>query len=340
MFDFILVQPGDAEMVLRAQLREDNEELREWFGLDGAGLIKLVEDTMAVLQGKAAADAKIEASAVRDYLVQKIRWSSDKRIPSVEICGNLMHIVAMFAKVPLATQISQLCKVKFGRDSLFDEHSKLYIILQKCPAQHDFSFALQGIWCDMLRKNTSNPYSSGELRSKTGPIAVWVFLKKLFAYWKNKYRFIPSETCPEEQIKKAWSVMESPLEYLQQSDSVYLSSTSTWPQALCAIYDQARHFMQGSKIDDLKEYLATPDATPAGMMELAVFSDEMDVINKAFNTYMGLDQALAVVAEWMNQLSNAYSLKTYSLVFGRCVQSVLSCLWAVCAIRPPPQIEG
>ena len=98
--------------------------------------------------------------------------------------------------------------------------------------------------------------------------------------------------------------------------------------------------MQGLKTDELKSYLSTPDASPAGMMELAVFSDEFDVINKAFSLYMGLEQALAVVAEWMNQLSNAYSLKTYLLVFGRCVQSVLSCLWAVCAIRPPPQIEG
>ena len=152
MFDFILVPPGDAEMVLRAQLREDNEELREWFGLDGAGLIKLVEDTVSVLQERAAADAKIEASAVRDYLVEKINWSSEKRIPSVETCNNLMQIVAMFAKVPLAGQISQLSKVMFGRDSLFGEHSKLYITLQKCPGHHEFSYVLHGTWCDMVRQ--------------------------------------------------------------------------------------------------------------------------------------------------------------------------------------------
>ena len=122
LFDFQYFENPDAMFVEATSLLERSESMREFFGLDQSRMVLLVMQTKKMLQKKGQAATP---AAISQFLKESIQWSSGRRCPSEETVKQLTQIGAMIQKSERARLAMAVAESQWGRDTIFDETSKV-----------------------------------------------------------------------------------------------------------------------------------------------------------------------------------------------------------------------
>lgn len=122
LFDFQYFESSDASFLEAGCLLESSEMMREYFGLDQSRLIVLVAETKKVWQKRGEPTT---AASIAAFLKTSVRWSNAKRCPSEQTVGHLLQISQLFSKAPRARHAVAVAESLWGRDTVFDETSKV-----------------------------------------------------------------------------------------------------------------------------------------------------------------------------------------------------------------------
>ena len=139
----------------------------------------IVARVKALLQNEGL---KADAEAIAQRLRAQIKWSDSKRIPSRETVEHHLQISAYVTKSEQASLALQIARLKYGRQTIFDEHTKLLLCVQRSGSLAEFGFLIEGLLALMVRSQNMDRPSLSELKSKTGPISTLQFLRKYFRY--------------------------------------------------------------------------------------------------------------------------------------------------------------
>lgn len=185
---------------------------------------------------------------------------------------QLLTIGGMIRKSATAKDIFQLAELEFGRDHFFEQYSKLLVVAQRASGGvPEFDMMVAGIFSHMIRKREADPFSKTELTHKSGPIAFWLFARRMNKYLMSHYCSCPGSSQPA-QIK-AFQIMESPLEWLRACPPSDNSADQTWMSALRPVVraslDFSMRLMGRSFNQILKGCLASPPPGPSGLLPSA-----------------------------------------------------------------------
>ena len=122
LFDFQYFENAEAMFVEATSLLEKSEAMRDFFGLDQGRMVLLVGETKKILQRKGQPSTP---SAIVAFLKANIQWSNVRRCPSEETVKQLLQIGGMIQKSPRAQVAMAIAESKWGRDTIFDETSKV-----------------------------------------------------------------------------------------------------------------------------------------------------------------------------------------------------------------------
>ena len=171
--DFKVVSNRDEVSILAFNAVEENEESRENDGFTGT--------RRALLVGYAVKRVIIEKKGqkwtypdVHDWLKANIKFHDDKAIPSAHTCKELYSLVNDFIKNRRAFAAYQEAETAYGRQTMFDEYSKLTIMNQKSRSPEDLAFIAEYLVAEMKANTPSsrvpdNP-SQSKLKEYGGPI--------------------------------------------------------------------------------------------------------------------------------------------------------------------------
>ena len=152
--------------------------------------------------------------AIAKYLETHIKWADTKRMPSATTVGQILTIGAALAKSSRARTVLQLAETTFGRSTIFDEYSKLLLLVQRCPTTTDFEFVMEGLYTGMVRSNNGDKVSKADLQAKFGDIAVWLFLRRYFLHLTERFQTSGGSEVQESLVSRARVIFTSPLAWI------------------------------------------------------------------------------------------------------------------------------
>ena len=173
-FDFQYFDDEEGAFLAECGQMAAHETNREFMGMSGRNLVKVVMRTRELLREKTPAKTWPEPEDVSKYLTEKVPWGALKP-PSTRVVGDVTRIGTALREAPRAAVLCERAQVKFGRNTIFDDWSKMQIIDRKTHGPEQLSYVMEGLYSTMLRENQSDPASQAELKSKTGPIQVWLW---------------------------------------------------------------------------------------------------------------------------------------------------------------------
>ncbi len=289
-YDFQLLESDEAAMVANANMAESFEGNQDLFGMTGQKLVRLVDQVRELLKGK---NEKSELPAkIATYLKEKVKWSSALRQPSAETVGQLLNISSMMKKSKIVTQTSGLAALKWGRDTFYDQYSKLLILTQKSTSGPEFDFLLGAMALECFWAKEGDPFGKQELMNRGGPLGYWMYVRRLARHFLAQCHFTSASEQEQQLIERAQALMESPFEYSQILESNEdLSWVSALPKPLALIFGIQRQVMSKDFQKQIKGLLGNPPTGGANVQHFLQFEtvkSKVAEIEKAYAVYKGL----------------------------------------------------
>ena len=129
--------------------------------------------------------------AIANYLSSSLRFHDEKQKPSVNTVRDLMQLVKFVLKNARVMDCIQGAEMLWGRDTLFDDYTKLTALVKKSRSSDDLAFMVELVFVRMkLSVNISggqtpeNPTRSS-LQSKAGEIAQAQATRDAFTWLKK-----------------------------------------------------------------------------------------------------------------------------------------------------------
>ena len=213
--------------------------------------------------------------------------SKEKRQPSADTCNQLLSIANVIEKVPEANHIIELAETKFSRESLFDQYSKLLIVVQKTNSSQEFLFVLKGLYSQMLQQKTGEVCAKSDLSHRAGPIMTWLFCKRLSGHFRRKYQFRGETPELAKLVERAWEMIESPLLCLDESES--MAWQSALPLPMQKMVELTRRVFSGRHNPSLKGMLQNcpNQLQPGDFLSSPQVKKENDELETSYKHYIG-----------------------------------------------------
>ncbi len=174
VFDFKSFSSEEEIMKDTFQFIEDTEELREHSGFSGFRKLLLVQWAFDLLKKKGGKTPLHQEIA--QFLKSQLRWHDEKQAPSEVVVRDLLLLTRTILKSDRAMRAIQEAEVLWGRNTLFDEYSKLTAIVNKSRGAEDLAFIVESLVSTMKQTTPpgSNPdvVSRATLSGRHGDIAV------------------------------------------------------------------------------------------------------------------------------------------------------------------------
>ena len=195
----------------------------------------------------------------------------------------------MFEKCVGVKKVVDLAEVLFGRDNMFDEYSKLLLIVQRASIPKECQYVFEGLFAQMVRSNNTDTPSKAELTNKAGPLHFWLFVQKYFQHLLQVFPFQdPDGNKATKQLQdRLRAVLQSPLQWLQEfpenppaGSLSWVGGYHIWQQKLL---DHALNVMSGMFNSAFKGLLGSPPpggATPKDALKMIVIKAVYDDIAK------------------------------------------------------------
>ncbi|CAE7561535.1 unnamed protein product, partial [Symbiodinium pilosum] len=245
----------EARFAAATEQLDTMENLREYFGLDMTRLIAVVIKAAKIVQSSTTTTGKVQNADISAWLQQNIKWTDPKRCPSANTVGQLLGIGESLNAAPRAKATTQAIRASFGRDTLFDQHSKVLVLCQRslCPAELEFVTEFLGM--KMLRG--AENVSASELKSKAGDVSFALFAKRYGDFLLTQLKaWISDHPRGELIFRSPWAFhKEFPL-----SEVADLSWMSGVPRPLSLAVAHFRQVLAGNFNQEIKGLLASPPA--------------------------------------------------------------------------------
>ena len=237
------------------------ESLREYFGLDLTRLVCVVQQAQKFVQADKLGQ-KVHNQDISDWLHKNVTWSDVKRCPSSNTVGQLLTIGNALAEAPKAVAAMALARATFGRDTLFDEYSKVLILVQKASGPKELEFLVEFLVVKLFRG--SEAWSQAELKGKAGDTAFAIFVRKYADYLCG---FLKDHGLA--QNPRAHAIFFSPMSWREEFPFLSVPDLS-WTMALSKpvllALNHYRQVLNGDFNQDIKGLLGSP---PAGGLQPA-----------------------------------------------------------------------
>ena len=168
--------PTEADRYTEAlSLREDIEALREDLGLSGWARVLIVGNRRDEL--KAQSNGKIIKNEEVVAALKNIRWARGREM-SPDTVDKLLSLYDKFSGQPNIVRLIKDAQEKLGRNSPFEEHSKMLLVAQRCGSIADCVWVLEWMLADQSRGRVDG-FSKQELQKKHGAINVYLLRKRV-----------------------------------------------------------------------------------------------------------------------------------------------------------------
>ena len=292
-FDFKLFNNQDEILSAAAESLEANEMLRELFGLSGVVLINLVQEVKEMLGRRDA--GKKDANAIAEHLAT-LKWYDAKRCPKKDTVEHYLTIGGMLRRAPRAQVALEMASARFGRDTVFDEPTKLLLFVQKSANAAELEFLMEGLLVGMIRSNNMDRQSVQELKNRAGEPAALLFIRRYFLHLERQYPLPAApatggQMCGPEGVRR---ILFSPLAWWHEcleGPAQGLSWTAGLSEPWALMFAHGRAVLEGRFNEPLRGPLGSPPpggAKPADFLKIervkAVF---LDPFEKAYREFTG-----------------------------------------------------
>ena len=221
-FDFVYFE-GDVDVRAEAMLKwminmpVQAERLRDFVGLGGNNLIRIVAQVRGLLTRKSTGKKQAAPQEVHTWLLHpgNVNWGLF-HVPSLRTVTELLRNWDTICANPTVSAIMDKALHVFGRDNLFDMPSKVGKLINKSPDAASLKYLCEYLYAHMLRKNCKDPFSAAELESKHGMVAVILWLRRYIVQVTTQFpeMFQPPTAASAEQKEALRKVLDPAREML------------------------------------------------------------------------------------------------------------------------------
>ena len=258
IFDFTLFDSEEAITVHSFQLVENIEFMRDINGFVGTRKMLVVSAAFDMLKRKAGGTAP-DNNKIAAYLRSSINWSDPKKTPSANTVRDLLSLKKHLLKNVKAMECIQIAEVLYGRDTLFDQYSKLIIICNKSKGATDLAYIMEGLVASMQRTTPAGECpdvpSNVELQAKNSDIHVWQLVRSCMA------RLFPEGKWNE--LASIVAAMQRPLEVNTVVDQLRGA-----PKSLQAAYRMCKDMINRSNPEFVALVHGLLSNTPTGSIDV------------------------------------------------------------------------
>ena len=122
---------------------EDSEEQRENNGFTGFRKILLVCWALQVIKRDKPKEKQISHDEVAEWLHQNLRFHDEKQRPTANVVRDLTHLAKNVLKKKRVMEAVQEVEVLWGRNTMFDDYSKLTVMVNKSRGADDLAFMVE-----------------------------------------------------------------------------------------------------------------------------------------------------------------------------------------------------
>ena len=160
-------------------MKTNVERLRQFVGLDGLNLMRIVGQAASIVKTKKADKKKPDAGEVRTWLTKNVDWGRHD-CPSVDVVKRHIANWETLESCARAYNFIQASLIRWGRDNMLDVPSKFGICCQKSD-KLTLAFVIEWLYSFMRRGNQKDPFSEHTLRQDVIPAILWIqmYVKKM-----------------------------------------------------------------------------------------------------------------------------------------------------------------
>jgi len=232
-FEIFFLPTEEDENVKIAQLFEDAEELREYFGFSGFRKCLMTGRFYRTLK-KNNNNVDPSMQELADYMNQKIRWTSERTLKKQTV-GTWLKLDKKFQENPAFAQAVKAAQALGGRATVFDEPSKLTEMVNKASDKAELGWIAE--WMLSLIKKADGDKSKMEFDSKGlskawGEFGISAWSRKVVQY------ILKASACRDTQ--DLFTYFSSPRKW-DERDTGKVVSMSLFAKS---VYEFASEFME------------------------------------------------------------------------------------------------
>ena len=159
-FDFIWIKGGSPEeqeenmVKYTANMAARIERLREFVGMESQSVMRIVAEAQKIVATKGK--KKPSKEAVHAWLDENVKWGV-RKCPSVRTVGEILANWETLQASTLVMSFLESAQTRWGRDNLFDTHSKMAAIITRTD-KHSLGYAVECIFSQMCRLDKKDPF--------------------------------------------------------------------------------------------------------------------------------------------------------------------------------------
>ena len=190
------------------QLLVGIEEQRDRWGLTFSRLVALIELAEEEAAEENAASKKIADETIHAIISKKITFPENSPICTVQTLNKLRQVSASMRLCPRLREVSRCAEAKYQRKQMFDEWTKVVMLIQKSDNTKELTFLVECAWLDMLRSESNDRlfltkqtgkykecanWSMSELKNSTGILGVWRLVYRGIHWFYQTYPWKPED---------------------------------------------------------------------------------------------------------------------------------------------------
>ena len=122
------------------------------------------------------------------FLNARIRFSDEAQKPSERVVKELQKLCSSYMTNPRCMAAYTRCEMIWGRNTTFDDYTKLSLLVQRAAGPHDLAFMTEWVALHHLQQETREacePLSKNEISSKPGLISTALVSKSAITFLKS-----------------------------------------------------------------------------------------------------------------------------------------------------------
>ena len=154
--------------------REGLDDMAEFLGLTGWNRIAVIGGRRDVLRKSGLPCSPADVAKALD----KVVWANGRQVTE-GVAAKCLTIWDRLSTLPEAVEVVMSAQSRFGRGSMYEDWTKLALILQACRANAELIWVMQTLLNERLVGKRSDNYAQSELTKKGSPVQIMILRKRL-----------------------------------------------------------------------------------------------------------------------------------------------------------------
>ena len=131
------------------------ERLRDFVGLEGSNLMRIVAQAAEFTKSKHTSTKKVNAQIIQDWLLEHVNWGA-LRCPSAETLERLLQNWSQIQNNARVLELLESAVQRWGRNNLLDWPTKISVIISKTDSV-SLRYVVEDLYAQMWRKMLPTP---------------------------------------------------------------------------------------------------------------------------------------------------------------------------------------